>query len=60
MAVPPSVCIAILFLTLFAIFAVLAWWFKTQVHVFVRAIFKHRQAKHQRTTSTVATTGEDV
>jgi hypothetical protein len=56
----PAVAIAILFLTLFAIFALLAWWLKTRVHTFIRAIFKHRQEKNKGNASTVANSGESV
>lgn len=60
MSATPAVAIAIVFLTLFAIFSLLAWWLKTRVRTFIQAIFKHRQEKNKGNASTVADSGESV
>jgi hypothetical protein len=60
MSVPPSVAIALLVLTLFAVFVAIALFLRSQVQVFVRAIFAHTQEKHDTGGSTVANTGETV
>ncbi|KAF4336412.1 ubiquinone biosynthesis methyltransferase [Fusarium beomiforme] len=60
MSSSPAVTIALLVLTLFAVLAALAWWLKSQVRVFVRAIFKHRQEKNKASASTVANAGETL
>lgn len=56
----PAVAIALLVLTLFFVFVAIAWFLRSQVHVFVRAIFNHTQEKRNKADSTVANTGEEV
>ena len=60
MASSPAVAIALLVLAFFFVFAGLAWFLRSQVHVFVRAIFSHRQEKRDKADSTVANTGDEV
>ncbi|KAL6923155.1 hypothetical protein FSST1_000429 [Fusarium sambucinum] len=60
MSVPPAVSIALLVLTLFVVFVAIALYLRSQVQVFVRAIFTHSQEKREADGSTVANTGEAV
>ncbi|CAF3643002.1 unnamed protein product [Fusarium graminearum] len=60
MSVPPAVSIALLLLTLFVVFAGIALYLRSQVQVFVRAIFTHTQEKRDKDDSTVANSGDTV
>ncbi|CAG1995298.1 hypothetical protein SNK03_010172 [Fusarium graminearum] len=60
MSVPPAVSIALLLLTLFVVFVGIALYLRSQVQVFVRAIFTHTQEKRDKDDSTVANSGDTV
>lgn len=52
----PSGKIALLLISIFALIAVLGWWFKSQITVFARTLLIHRQRQgSQRTTAATAT-----
>ncbi|UPK96543.1 hypothetical protein LCI18_007478 [Fusarium solani-melongenae] len=54
----PAVSIALLILTLFAIFGLVAWFMKDKVHTFVRALSVHRERKREG--DSAATTAGDI